>query len=146
LRHLPAQFPFYLLDPSIRRTKYWERKLGPLIKSVGETREDGQRLIARGVFCIEYFPYHSRKFGAGKIAVPSQQYSFALVRKAIVRRAVIIVMRSSKRWFCQIPQLRQYANLYEIRSVQNPTISPRNCRKKGFERAVNALKRSGRHQ
>jgi hypothetical protein len=137
LRHLPAQFPFYLLDPSIDRTKYWEQKLARLIDAVAD---EGQRLVAHGVFCVEYFPYHSRKFGARKVTVPSQQYSFALVRNAMAHRAVIIVMRGRKKWFAEIPKLSRYRNLYMVRSVQNPTISPRNC-PKGFKRAVKALRR-----
>ena len=32
LLHGPANYPFYLLDPEIERTKWWERKLGALIQ------------------------------------------------------------------------------------------------------------------
>jgi hypothetical protein len=133
LLHGTADYPFYLLDPGIARTKWWDRKLGSLVTRVG------RQVVARGVLCVEYFPYHSRRFHHRKVQVPSQNYSFGLVRQALHREAVIIVLRGQRLWFAAVPELQSYRSLYCTRSVQNPILSPRNC-PEGYERAAEALK------
>ena len=79
LCHLPAEYPFYLLDPAITGPgrDWWEPKLRQLIGQVG------RQVVATGVLCIEYFPYHSRRFRHRRLPLPSQQYSFSLVREAL---------------------------------------------------------------
>ena len=136
LLHGPANYPFYLLDPEIERTKWWERKLGALIQ-----RTDLQT-VARGVLCVEYFPYHSRRFGHRWLALASQQYSFGLVRQSLQRDAVIILLRSERLWFAAMPELASYRRLYRIKNPQNPTLSVRNC-PEGYDRVVEALNKMG---
>jgi hypothetical protein len=134
LIHRPVDYPFYLLDPSIKAPgqRWWDRKLGPLIQRVG------RQTVARGVLCVEYFPYHSRRFRHWRLSLPSQQYSFALVRQAISRGALVLLLRSERLWFAAVPELRSYERRYNMKSVQNPTVSPRNC-PEGFELSVRAL-------
>jgi hypothetical protein len=132
LLHLPAEFPFYLLDPTIDRTGWWEKKLAALID-----RFD-QRTVANSVFCIEYFPYHSCKFKRSRQVLDSQRYSFSLVREAIQRKAVILIMRARRRWYEQIPELESYAMGYVVSSWQNPVITENNFGE-GFGAAVAAI-------
>ena len=40
----------------------------------------GNRVVANNVLCLEYFPYHSERFSTGTPAVPSQQYTFSLLK------------------------------------------------------------------
>jgi hypothetical protein len=98
---------------------------------------DGQKIVARGVFCVEYFPYHSKTFGAKKLRVASQKYGFALVRRAMRRRAIIVVMRAEKLWRQEISGLCSYKKLYFLNSPRNTTISRNNCR--GFGDLVKTL-------
>lgn len=133
LLHGPSDYPFYLLDTGIVRTMWWDRKFGSLVTRFG------RQVVARGVLCVEYFPYHSRRFHHRKVQVPSQNYSFGLVRQALYREAVIIVLRGRRLWFAAVPELQSYRSLYCTRSVQNPVLSPRNC-PEGYERAAEALK------
>ena len=56
----------------------------------------------------------------------SQEYSFELVRKSLERKVTVILMRGFKKWFNIMPDLISYQRLLFCRSVQNPTISPRN--------------------
>jgi hypothetical protein len=135
LLHEEAAYPFYLLDPTIKRTKYWERKLRRLIDRFGSS------LVARKVLCVEFFPYHSKRFKPSKLALLSQQYSFSLVSRAIKRGAVILQMRGDRYWSRKFPELATYPQLYKPNSIQNPTVSPRNF-PKGFDAAVTALSRA----
>jgi hypothetical protein len=132
LVHGPSGYPFYLLDPGISRTKWWDRKLGSLIKRVG------RQVVAQGVLCVEYFPYHSRRFQHRRVQVPSQKYSFGLVRQALNRGAVIIVLRGQRLWLAAVAELWSYRSLYRTNSVQNPILSPRNC-PEGYEHAAEVL-------
>lgn len=135
LLHKPTSFPFYLLDPDQSRAlgyKWWNNKLKSLIENCG------RRLVARSVLCVEYFPYHSRRFDHSRLDLPSQQYSFDLVRSALSRHAVIVVMRGKRQWFKVIPELQSYSRIYYLRNPQNPTISPKNC-PEGYESVVRAI-------
>jgi len=128
LRHQKSDYPFFLLDPAITApgNRWWTRKLGALI------REFDLLTVAQRVLCVEYFPYHSRRFGHGKLVLPSQEYSFSLVRRAIEHKATIIIMRSKRIWFEAVPELNGYGRLYQLRNARSPYISPRNC-PDGFE-------------
>ncbi len=111
LRHEALDYPFYLLDPNIGGSGYWwwQRKLRSLIEDVGN------QTVARNVFCVEYFPYHSHRFHHRGLIVPSQLYSFSLVRSAMARGAIIILMRSKRLWLDAVPELAKYANFCELK-------------------------------
>jgi hypothetical protein len=123
LRHDGGAYPFYLLTPSLDvpgRT-WWEQKLSRLIQA------KGLKAVAHGLLCVEYFPYHSTRFAHAKLRVPSQQYSFGLVRSAMARNAMIVVLRGEKLWRAAVPELDTYPRLYRVHNPQNVTITPNNC-------------------
>ena len=113
LLHESHPFPFYLLDPDLlpHRTPWWDRRLKQLITATS------REVVARGVFCAEYFPYHSKSFKKGAL-LPSQEYTFDLVRRAIERGAVVLLMRSKRLWLDAVPKLVSYDRLFEANSSQ----------------------------
>lgn len=134
LLHNDQQYPFYLLNPQNCRSpgfKWWHKKLKPLIE-----RYDLKK-VANEICCIEFFPYHSQNYRSIYPPLSSQLYGFHLVREAVKRGAMIIVMRSQKNWLEQVPELRSH-NFYTLSSVRNPTISPNNLRN-GFSELVRLL-------
>ena len=102
LVHRPVAYPFFLLNPDIPTSGYWKRKLGRLIESVGID------VVARNILCVEYFPYHSKKYQRGQTQLPSQQYGFSLVRQAIDRQAIIVLLRSERYWCEAVHDLASY--------------------------------------
>jgi hypothetical protein len=104
------------------------------------TSATSEEVVARGVLCVEYFPYHSVRFAHSSVRVPSQEYGFWLVREALQRRAVVIVMRARRLWEQAIPVLRDYGKLFGLNSPQNVSITPRNC-PEGFPVAIRQLRR-----
>lgn len=122
LAHELEDHPFYLLHPSLRApgTCWCERRLSGFLARVPPA------CVANAVLCVEYFPYHWLKFGA-RLSVPSHQYSFSLVRRALGRQALVIVLRSIRLWEAAIPELARYPHKYVLRSAQNATVSERNC-------------------
>jgi len=146
LLHTEVDYPFYLIDPGIRdRTAWWDRKLRRLLEDerLENSADSRRKVVANCVLCVEYFPYHSKKFKHRKLRVGSQDYSFWLVREAIRGEAVILLMRGKKLWCSEIPALQSYSRLYVSKSVQNPAISPANF-PEGYSIAVEAIRRKCR--
>src|SRR5690242_4076687 len=81
LIHRPSDYPFVYLDPKLNEAgKWWHRKLKNLLE------EFGGEVVARSILNVVFFPYPSRKYGRGQPALPSQAYSFRLVREAVERK------------------------------------------------------------
>ena len=122
LFHQSLEYPFYLLDPSvpdISGSKWWRGKLREPIELAGERR------VAQSFLCIEYFPYHSQSYKSIGKVLPSQEYSFWLLRQAIDREAVIVA-RSRSMWEKAVPELVDYPKVSSPRS-QGFYISRGNC-------------------
>ena len=124
LTHEQQEYPFYHLDPRLKGSPgevYYRQKFRQPIEEFGEKR------VAEEFFVVEYFPYTTKR-GIGSICcIPSQECGFYLVREAMRRNAIIIQMRSKRIWQEAVPVLRSYPCYYELRSVQNTTISEKNC-------------------
>lgn len=135
LEQRPLAFPFYLLDPSLSAPgcRWWSRKLWRPIEAVGLDA------VAHRLLCVEFFGYHSHRYGSGVPRLPSQEFGFDVVRAAIGREAVIVVMRSARRWEAAVPELIGYRRRFDLRNVQNVAISPANC-PEGYGEIVDALR------
>ena len=133
LLHKSSEYPFIYLDPEFEgpSKKWWERKLKHLLAIFMP------EVVARSIVNIPYFPYPSSRFGHYGLRLPSQRYTFHLVRKAVKRGAVIVRMRRGKGWFAEVPKLEGYDRLFEVKNKLNPVISPKNC--SGFEEVVLAI-------
>jgi hypothetical protein len=122
--HEPLAYPFYLLDPQFSHAggaRWWREKLKEPIQIAGA------HAVANMILCIEYFPYHSRKFKPMHRLVETQQYSFALVNQAIDRNAVIVLMRGKRLWEGAVPRLSESPRLFTLKAPLNPAISRKNC-------------------
>lgn len=134
LAHAPSEFTFFLLNPDLSDTpghKWWEKKLKVLIERYG------MKKIANEVCCIEYFPYHTKKYKHFSKVLDSQKYSFDLVREAISRDALIIIMRKEKDWIKAIPELESYG-YFTVKNKLNPCISKNNL-PDGFNKILEKL-------
>jgi hypothetical protein len=69
----------------------------------------GIEAVARKVICVEQFPYKSVSFRSLGETLPSQQYSFDLIRDAIRQRKQIVMMRSERVWLESVPELQTYS-------------------------------------
>jgi hypothetical protein len=128
--------PFYFLDPAFSHTggyRWWARRFRDLIAVVGIES------VARRVMCIEHFPYKSKSYRSLKETLPSQHYSFDLVREAIRLGKEIVVMRSERVWLESVPELRG-SGYVRLSNHQNPYFSRAQMAPASFERLVAALK------
>lgn len=125
---------FYYFRPAFDGSpggRWWRQRLGPIVKA---TSADA---VARATLVVELFGYHSIGWKSG-CYVPSQAYSAALVQAAVARGAVVIAMRARRPWEQLVPALAVYERLFTLKSVQNVTISPRNC-PGGWDAVTNAV-------
>jgi hypothetical protein len=125
-----------LRDPDNR---WWQKR------AFGKLRRiyDRERLMRR-VCSIEYFPYASLQFGHSHLRLPTQQYQFDLVRRALSRQATLIVTRGFKLWAGAVPELADALGhtVFVTKSNQNPSISEGNLDPLAYQRIIAALDRA----
>jgi hypothetical protein len=123
-----SDYPLFYLDPRFSYTagyKWWYMRLKFFVEKFGN------KIVSEKFMCIEYFPYHSRGFKKINELLPSQEFSFALVKKAIESNKLIVVMRSKKLWLENISELENYPYI-ELKNPRSPYISRNNMTEKEF--------------
>lgn len=130
-----APYPFLHLQPtaSTPGARWWHQRVRQLVADVGFDK------VARGLACIQFNPYHSLKYASASPQLPSQQYSFTLVRGAMSRGAEIIVMRSRALWETAVPELATYRHIHRASNPRSPYLSPGNL-KSSYDRIVERLR------
>ncbi len=134
-----STYLFIYLDPENHKASgWWRQKLKCLLTKFGD------EVVAKSVCNVAYIPYPSSGFRHGRCEVPSQQFSFRLVREAVERGAVVVLMRKGRlrRWQERVPELRDYDNLVLLRNPQMPSVSAKNCDAGDYERIVDAIKQA----
>lgn len=124
LAHALKPHPFLHLQPVAETPGgvWWHRRVRRLREDVGCFDA-----VAQGLGCIQYMPYHSQRYRSSKrFKLPSQQYSFALVREAITRKAEIVILRSSRLWLAAVPELADYRHCHYGANPRAPYLSPGN--------------------
>ncbi len=99
----------------------------------------GREAIANNLLAIEYFPYHSIKFAHARLRLPSQDFSFELLKSAIERGCEIIVARGFKLWVEAVPELALYSKVSRLNSAQNIALSSGNMGPDTFARIAATL-------
>lgn len=117
---------------------WWQRCLGALVSAVGNRAQ-----VARCLCSIEFFPYRSRKFSHGQIRLPSQSYTFELVRAAIDRGAIFVVARNFRLWLAAVPELLPLQGahrLYVLKSARRISLSEKTLPDRAFAQIVDVVK------
>lgn len=142
LDHTSSTSHFWL-QPRWSRTpggRWW-------LSATRELSEDvGTESVASGLFCVEFFPYHSSKFGQAHLRLPSQQYTFHLIREAIDRDATIVCARGESYWLGAVPELagRRTETIFKVNSKSRSAAVSRANLGKGYDRVATRL-RVARH-
>jgi len=80
--------------------------------------------VANNVLCIEAFPYHSYRSPGFPGVLPSQHYSFGLVRRAIERGALILMANTIAWWQTMVPELKGYQHVHIATNPQGGYVTP----------------------
>jgi hypothetical protein len=122
-------YPLFYLDPAFHSDKngrkWWEKTLRNLEKDTSSSMDR----IAKEIFVVETYGYHSAKGENVLRRVESSRYTHYLVKKAIQEKKLIIIARSVRQWFDFVPELRNYENCHFLASnrgidLSEMTISP----------------------
>ncbi len=130
--------PFYVLSPELMYSggyRWWMRIFKPLLQQGISTD-----VLAHKIMCIQYLGYHSTTYLHLNTTLPSQLYSFDLVRQAIQLKKAIVIMRSEKLWLEAVPELVGYPYI-KIRNPRNPVLSPANLTLLVFDQIITKLRR-----
>lgn len=127
--------PFYYLNPILAGSggyEWWSKILRSFIAAYG------MKTISEKIMCIQYLGYHSIRFRRPPYVLPSQYFSFNLVRKAILNKMPIVIMRSKKLWLESVPELENYPYI-ELRNYRRPFLTKNNIKNGNFDSLLNAL-------
>lgn len=110
-----ADPPMFLLDPRFAATpggRWWRGTINRLSRAVMEclgcSEGDARHHVAQRLLVVEFHGYHSNRFRPIPVTLPSQQYGFHLVQRAIERNLIVIVARGVRLWTIAIPALRSH--------------------------------------
>lgn len=121
-------------------TIWWRRTVDHLAGEVGGGLEITRERIASRLLAVQFFPYHSRRFDHGLLRLPSQNFSFALVRQAIARDA-LIVLRGAKYWLSAVPELARHPSVTTLRAPINAALTPGNLGEAAYQQLRQRLAR-----
>lgn len=126
---------FYFLDQAFNYSggyKWWYRRMRQLIEQCSIDA------VSNSVACVQYFPYHSIAYKSIGELIPSQSFTFYLVREAIKQKKLIVFLRSKSLWIKQIPELMEYPFI-EMKAPRNPYFSNRNLSEGDFKRIIDTI-------
>lgn len=145
--------PLFCLDDTYcEYSHYWSKVLNPIVTELGS---NGKDIVAKNVCKVQFFPYQSKKFKPIHKSIlkkngmnhflPSQEYTFELVKNAIRRNAIIIIPRAIKKWESAIVELKEYENKYRTNSYGNIILSRNNLGGGSFDTIINRLRLKSTH-
>lgn len=127
--------PFYCLNPRFDYSggyKWWTRLLGQLIEKYG------LRVLSEKLLCLQYIGYHSTTFRKPPCILPSQKFTFHLLKQAMKENKTIVIMRSKKLWIESVPELDKYPYI-ELKNYRMPFFTEKNIKKGDFQLLIKAL-------
>ena len=127
-----SDFSLRLNSPTDRslESPYFKQRTARLVE---ETSVDS---VAQNVFFINFHGYHSKSWYPIPFTFYSQQYSFYLVKKAVLRGALVIMSRNTTGWVTAIPELMNYSNRSTFVSSRSVHLSEKNLTTKVFKRIL----------
>jgi len=135
LTNLKGNAPFLWLDERFRGNdgyEYWRRLLRKPIELVGIER------VSRRIMCVQYSPYRSATYVHARCVVPSQRFSWAMAKQAVMDGRLVVIQRSWHLWVSAVPELSDYPCV-RLRNVRSPFLSEGNMTANDWERLLSAL-------
>lgn len=112
---------------------WWRSRLRRLIE------ESSTEVVSEGVFFANFHPYHSKSWKNINFTLPTQHYTFDLIRNAIDSDAYVLMSRNTEGWMTSIPELLDYPRKSFFNSSRSVHISPKNVGSKTFRDLIRLL-------
>jgi hypothetical protein len=132
-----SEWPFLHLDPRYETGpggEWWRKRLRSVLEAAGS-----DQIVAKRFAAVEYHGYHSRQYAALRITLPSQHYTFELVRLALRRGALIVVGRGDRDWRVAIPELDDSDNVVRVKTARSAYLTDRTLAPRDWQRVLAAV-------
>lgn len=128
------EYPHFHFDPELNGTEgaIWFRKRFRWLIEVF-----GDKVVSQELLTCELSPYHSLKWKIPKLMPPTQEFTYQIIREAMLRSSTILLARTPKLWLQNIPELATYPLLFRPKSI-NAAVSPKNY-PESFDKILKAL-------
>lgn len=113
------------------------RAMKPMLRSSSLRRSFGYNHLASRVCSVEYFPYPSDKSNHALLRLPSQQFTFGLVRYGIQRGARFVVLKGWNAWKSAVPELNSHRDVHQVVGYRGARSIPRSVA--GYRAILDAL-------
>lgn len=139
------------LGAAIENAPWWAPRLNELRQEM--EKGDCAHKLEERICSVEFFPYRSKEFNHGHLRLPSQAYTFSLVRAAIERRhantreprTLFIVTRNFGLWAAAVPELVPLSRtvpktVFFLNNRRSSYFTKNNMEPGDFQRIVTALR------
>lgn len=123
--NLSGTRPVFFLDDDVDESAaawFRQRLLKDVLLALGGGPEADRRAAA-GLAIADLHPYHSARWRAMPITLPTQRDTFELVRQRIADGAVIIILRAAAEWRISVPELWEHSLVFATKSPQQARLS-----------------------
>lgn len=119
-----ADRPLFYLNPRLAFTGSYQwqaKRFRRLIETVGLDA------VARKVMVLQFHPYRSVTYRRQKQILPSQEFTFHILRQALAQGKLIVVTRLRREWEEAVAELSDYPCI-ELANARSPYLTPTNMK------------------
>lgn len=131
------EYPFYHLNPYFADGNdgygYWMKKIKEVVKS-----GISLKVCSNSFLLLQICPYKTKGYDSSRVS-PSFAFTRHVLLAAMQREALVVQLRSRKRWEKAVPELETYPHRIHGHSPRQATLSPGNLGSEGWERLLSAI-------
>lgn len=119
-----ADWPLFYLNPRLSFTGSYQWQVKRFRKLIETTSHEA---AGKRVMVLQFHPYRSVSYRKQRFILPTQEYTFHILREAISQGKLIVITRLRSEWQAQVPELRSY-NCLELANARSPYLTPTNLK------------------
>jgi hypothetical protein len=127
LRHKRTKYPTFTLDPRWKSSaggRWLRQRLCKLLAAVDDDPESAELKVAHRLMIVDFHGYHARRYQQIPVTLPSQNYSFELVRRAIAYGHPVVLARGERQWKVAVPELESYEWAFTMSNPRSTYVTP----------------------
>jgi hypothetical protein len=97
--------------------------------------------LAEAVCGVDFHAYHSVRWTALPVTLPTQHFAFGQVRRQLDADAVVVITRAERAWKVAVPKLIDHERVIQTRSPQQSRLSSKNLGLEQWRVLTRALRR-----
>jgi len=135
--------PIFYLDACFKGCDgyvWWNQALDDVFRACHVLCGMSRQEVIEKISCVQWYPYHSKRFKQPKEQLPSQAYSFNLVAQAAKQKKLFVILwgtQNERLWRTSVPSLPD--DCITLNSQQTPRLSRGNMTPQDFSRLIQTL-------